>query len=179
MPYATSETADILPASTEIDNTFWVRAAQKRVREHCRWHVAPVMRLIGRINHRGGLILRLPALSIHGLTSLTYDGMDITAQIRLDPATGLVELPRPLPAMIAGISYDMTAGYEPDDVPDVQQVILQAARRAASTPAGIVKSQSVNGSNVSYDMAGGGAAAVTLLAAEIETLDPYRLGWLP
>ena len=47
-----------------------------------------------------------------------------------DPETGLVEsMSGGFPAGIAAIRYEIHAGY--DDAPDVQQVLISAAKRAA------------------------------------------------
>ena len=61
--------------------------------------------------------------------------------------------------------------YTPDEVPDVQGVLINAAKRASSAAAGIVQSQSVNGSSVTYN--------VSLMADELAKLDRYKLGALP
>ena len=53
----------------------------------------------------------------------------------------------------------------------MQGVLINAAQRASSAAAGIVQSQSVNGSSVTYN--------VTLMADELAKLDRYKLGALP
>ena len=58
------------------------------------------------------------------------------------------------------------------DAPDVQQVLISAAKRAGMSPIGLVTSQSANGSSASYD-------AVLLIQAEKDKLKPYKLGGLP
>jgi hypothetical protein len=70
----------------------------------------------------------------------------------------------------------MTHGYAPEEIPDIIALVMQLARRAAATPAGIVKSQSVNGASVGYDMSGGGAPAIKLLDNEKQQLDDFRIG---
>ena len=75
------------------------------------------------------------------------------------------------PAGVATIRYRIHAGYAPDEVPDVQGVLINAAKRASSAAAGIVQSQSVNGSSVTYN--------VTLMTDELAKLDRYKLGALP
>ena len=73
------------------------------------------------------------------------------------------------PVGVAAIRYAIHAGY--DDAPDVQQVLISAAKRAGMSDR-LVTSQSTNGSSASYD-------AVSLMQAEKDKLKPYRLGGLP
>ena len=88
-----------------------------------------------------------------------------------DPETGLVEsLSGGFPVGVAAIRYAIHAGY--DDAPDVQQVLISAAKRAGMSPVGLVKSQSTNGSSASFDV-------VSLMQDEKDKLKPYRLGGLP
>lgn len=74
------------------------------------------------------------------------------------------------PAGIAAIRYEIHAGY--DSAPDVQAVLINAAKRAGMSPTGLVTSQSTNGSSASFDV-------VTLMQDEKAKLKPYRLGGLP
>ena len=106
------------------------------------------------------------------------DGTDLLdgAQWNLD---GLVELAAPIAPCLSGIEYTVTAGFNPDDVPDLITVALQVSRRAASAPAGTVRSQSVNGASVSYAFSGSGATSVQLMQDEREILDRYRVARLP
>ena len=88
-----------------------------------------------------------------------------------DPETGLVEsLSGGFPVGIAAIRYEIHAGY--NEAPDVQQVLISAAKRAGMSPLGLVTSQSTNGSNASYDV-------VSLMQDEKDKLKPYKLGGLP
>lgn len=82
-------------------------------------------------------------------------------------------------AAVSAIEYTVTAGFNPDDVPDLIAVALQVSRRAASAPAGTVRSQSVNGASVSYAFSGSGATSIQLLQDEREILDRYRIARLP
>lgn len=175
----TTDDIGIVPGSLTVDADYWVRAATARVRRWCGWHLAPSKACEGVCNTRGGLIIGLPLMHITEIRRISVHGVDVTDTVKVDTETGLIELDRPTSPGINAVSYDVDAGWDPDDLPDVQQVILQAARRAASTPAGLVKSQSVNGSSVTYGFGTDGAAAITLLDSEKETLAPYRIGSRP
>lgn len=157
------------PSSFQDDAEFRLRAAQAAIRRECGWHVMPNAALSGAINSRGGSVIRLPARHVTSVESLTdRDGNKLA--YAYDPETGLVEsLDGGFPAGIAAVRYEIHAGY--DDAPDVQQVLVNAAKRAGMS-AGLVTSQSTNGSSASYDV-------VTLMQDEKAKLAPYRLVGLP
>lgn len=158
------------PSAFEDDAQFRLRAAQSAIRRECGWHVMPNAALSGVINTRGGSVIRLPAHHVTSIESLTdRDGNKLA--YAYDPETGLVEsLSGGFPAGIAAIRYEIHAGY--DDAPDVQSVLISAAKRAGMSPIGLVTSQSTNGSSASFDV-------VSLMQAEKDKLKPYKLGGLP
>lgn len=158
------------PSAFEDDARFRINAAQAAIRRECGWHVMPNMALSGVINSRGGTVIRLPARHVTSIESLTdRDGNKLA--YAYDPETGLVEsLSGGFPVGVAAVHYSIHAGY--DDAPDVQQVLISAAKRAGMSPIGLVTSQSTNGSSASYD-------AVSLMQDEKDKLKPYRLGGLP
>lgn len=158
------------PSAFEDDAAFRLRAAQAAIRRECGWHVMPNVALTGTLNTRGGTVIRLPARHVTSIESLTdRDGNELA--YAYDPETGLVEsMSGGFPAGIAAIRYAIHAGY--DDAPDVQQVLISAAKRAGMSPVGLVTSQSTNGSSASFDV-------VSLMQAEKDKLKPYRLGGLP
>lgn len=158
------------PSAFEDDAQFRIKAAQAAIRRECGWHVMPNVALSGVINSRGGTVIRLPARHVTSIESLTdRDGNKLA--YAYDPETGLVEsLSGGFPAGIAAIHYSIHAGF--DDAPDVQQVLISAAKRAGMSPIGLVTSQSTNGSSASYD-------AVSLMQDEKDKLKPYKLGGLP
>ncbi|NEG56136.1 hypothetical protein [Bifidobacterium platyrrhinorum] len=159
------------PATFDADGLFWLHAAQAAIRRYCGWHIAPNIELTGAINSRGGTVLRLPARHVTTIDELTgRDGKPIAHAY--DPATGLIEcMSGTFPTGVAAVHYRIHAGWPLDDVPDVQGVLVNAAKRAATAAAGVIQSQSVNGSTVTYN--------VTLMADEMAKLNPYRLGAMP
>lgn len=175
MPEATT---DIVTASTEAGADLYLRAAQAAVRRYCGWHVAPSMEVSGTVDSTGSRILRLPLMGLSELHELGAYGVDVLRKARWTD-DGLVELPFAVPAGVAAVSYRATAGYDVEEVPDLQTVIVQVARRAANAPAGSVRSQSVNGASVSYGFTGDGAPLVSLLDSERDVLAPFRLPRLP
>ena len=158
------------PSAFEDNVAFRLKAAQAAIRRECGWHVMPNAALTGTLNTRGGTVIRLPARHVTSIESLT-DRQGNPLAYAYDPETGLVEsLSGGFPAGVAAIRYAIHAGY--DDAPDVQQVLISAAKRAGMSPIGLVTSQSTNGSSASFDV-------VSLMQAEKDKLKPYRLGGLP
>lgn len=158
------------PSAFEDDAEFRLKAAQAAIRRECGWHVMPNAALSGVINSRGGMVIRLPARHVTSIESLT-DRQGNPLAYAYDPETGLVEsLSGGFPVGVAAIRYEIHAGY--DDAPDVQQVLISAAKRAGMSPIGLVTSQSTNGSSASFDV-------VSLMQDEKDKLKPYRLGGLP
>ena len=158
------------PSAFEADATFRLKAAQAAIRRECGWHVMPNAMLTGVLNTRGGTVIRLPARHVTSVEALTdRDGNPLA--YAYDPETGLVEsLDGGFPAGIAAVRYEIHAGY--DDAPDVQSVLINAAKRAGMSPVGLVTSQSTNGSSASFDV-------VSLMQEEKDKLKPYKLGGLP
>lgn len=158
------------PSAFEDDAQFRLRAAQAAIRRECGWHVMPNVALSGVINSRGGTVIRLPARHVTSIESLT-DRQGNPLAYAYDPETGLVEsLSGGFPAGIAAIRYEIHAGY--NEAPDVQSVLISAAKRAGMSPLGFITSQSTNGSSASFDV-------VSLMQAEKDKLKPYKLGGLP
>ena len=157
------------PDSFDADAMFWLRAAQSAIRRECGWHIMPNIPISGVVNSRGGRVIRLPARHVTSIESLTdRDGRPL--HYVYDPEAGLVESTSgAFPTGVAAIRYEIHAGY--DDCPDVQGVLVNAAKRASMAAGGVVSSQSVNGSSVSYN--------VTLMADELAKLKLYKLGVLP
>lgn len=159
------------PGAFDADGRFWLRAAQTAIRRECGWHITPNIELSGVVNSRGGKVIRLPARHVTSVDELT-DSAGNRLHYAYDPTTGLVECTTgAFPVGVAAIRYRIHAGYAPDEVPDVMGVLINAAKRASMAASGIVQSQSVNGSSVTYN--------VSLMADELAKLDQYRLGVLP
>ena len=128
-----SDEANVVPDmiadfGLEDDAQFRLRAAQAAIRRECGWHVMPNVALAGTLNTRGGTVIRLPARHVTSIESLT-DRQGNPLAYAYDPETGLVEsLSGGFPVGVAAIHYSIHAGY--NEAPDVQQVLISAAKRA-------------------------------------------------
>lgn len=178
------EIGDIVTASSDVEASFFVKAAQAAVRRLCGWHVSPAAEVSGTLPSMGQRVFRLPLMAV---SDLELEVLDPTGCEYLPAEPGadyeradrLVEFRSYVAPSVAAVRYRATAGFDPDEVPDVRSVIVQVARRAAQAPAGSVRSQSVNGASVSYGFTGDGAPMVSLLESERAVLAPYRVGRLP
>ena len=179
-----ADIGDIVSASADAGADFFLRAAQAAVRRACGWHVAPVAEVSGTLPSMGQRIFALPLMAVTGLRLEALDPsgaeyVELSSPADFTSSGALIELRRFVAPSVAALRYTATAGFAPEDVPDVQSVIVQAARRAAQSPAGAVKSQTVNGASVTYGFSGSGAPSVALLSEELALLAPYRLGARP
>ncbi|AKV56122.1 hypothetical protein AB656_03985 [Bifidobacterium actinocoloniiforme DSM 22766] len=167
---------DIVSPDSEVGPNLWLKAAQASVRSYCGWHIAPNVEQTLTLDAEGGRTLMLPSLHVTGLSRITVDGRDVTGEVDWSQ-TGMVSLRSgSFPDRFRSVIVTMSSGYEVDEVPDVVSIILKLANRAATGP-GVVASQSVNGSSVSYLTAGGAPLSTPLLQIEKDALEPYRLKW--
>jgi len=150
-----------------------LKAAAALIRAACGWHVAPRREVT--VSQRVGFArdVRLPAMEIHSVVSVTLDGVLVAPELVLfDRATGWTNL--------RGASWDVTfvAGF--DDVPpDLVALTLQVAARALSSPTGVTREQ-IGQHSVSFSLTGAqSAGGAVLLPSEREQLVPYTLGALP
>lgn len=170
--------ADIVTAETVIDNSLYVKAAQAAVRSYCGWHVAPIIEETLTVDGSGTHRLLLPSKHVLAVEQVN-EIINGQAQPITDytwSASGILRREdKPFTDRYQAIRLTIKHGWNPEDIPDVQALIIQMARRAANAPAGIVRSQSVNGATVTMDMSGGGAPMINLLASEKSSLARYRL----
>ncbi|ADG97634.1 conserved hypothetical protein [Segniliparus rotundus DSM 44985] len=107
-----------------------LRAATAAVRDHCRWHIAPVVAQTENVACDGGRVLALPTLRLVSVQSVTVDGEQITGY-RADPA-GLLVRESGWPE--GTVTVEFTHGY--DDAPAVAALICEQAARAVTSPLG-------------------------------------------
>jgi hypothetical protein len=154
-----------------------LKAASKKIRDYCRWHIATTQDLTYKRRGPAPIDVWLPAMQITAITAVTIDGTtwdaDALAGVEFDPDTGWTNLR----GRIIDVSY--TAGYAavPGDIVDLT---LMVASRALGSPLGAVREQtlvsSVTWSQAGFNVAGG----TVLLSHEKDDLkDTYRIGVLP
>lgn len=176
MSETTDPIRDIIEPDRQVGSELWLKAAQASVRAYCGWHIAPNVEQTVTLDGEGGTLLMLPSPHVTDVSAITVDGEDI--KDRADwSGNGMIRLRSGrFPDRFRSVQVTFRHGYDPDEVPDVQSIILKLANRAATGP-GVVSSQSTNGSSVTYLTAGGAPLGTPLLQIEKEALAPYRMKW--
>lgn len=162
---------DMVSATDTVDASTLIKAAQAAVRAYCGWHVAPIFTHSITVDAWGGRRLMLPTLRLLEFKSLKWDGVEHADDCRWS-VNGSLQLTDGLqfPDEPGAVTATITDGWDLTDVPQVQAVIMSAARRAQIQPG--VASQSVNGSSVTYLA---GVQGVALAQSEKQLLEPYRI----
>lgn len=170
--------ADIVPATTQVDAAFWMRAAQGAIRRECGWHVAPIITETLVVDGSGGTELLLPSLRILELVEVLNDGQDVTEHVKFSPDSGIIGLRSGWSCELGGVSVRLLHGYEPAEVPDVAGLIVTLTKRAAT--GGTVVQQTIGSASQRLATGKDGAVlGVPLLQSEKELLGPYRITWGP
>ncbi|WP_250243746.1 hypothetical protein [Bifidobacterium longum] len=176
----TAVIGDLIPSadSFQVDAGFKMGAAQAAIRKHCGWHVAPSVTRTIRLDGHGGDSLLLPSKHVTALSSLKLDGVEHVQDARFSEAGSLVLVNgATFPDLPGSVEATITDGWDLEDVPEVQMILLDIASRVMQVP-GTVSSQSTNGSSVTYRSGSdGGVPNVALFDSEKRTLQPYRLSW--
>lgn len=167
----------LLPDGMDVDEAFWLKAAARAIRRECGWHVCPPWTHTLRLDGHGGNTLVLPSMHVTAIASVMVDGTERAGDVDWSAHGTLVLRHGTFPDRPGTIQVTLTDGWEADEVPDVQALLLNLARRAANQQPVPVQSQSVNGSSLTFMTNGGAPAGLTLFANEKATLDPYRLTW--
>lgn len=163
----TADIPEIIDATQVVDRAFWLRAANRAIRNYCGWHVTPVITQTIRRDRPSSGVLLLPTNKLVSVLSCTSDGVDVLANVEWSE-NGMLELTcGAWSRRLGGIVVQIEHGYE--SAPDVAALVATLAARGSSNPAGII-SQSIGPANVRY-------GDIPLMTSEMLTLDPYRLQW--
>lgn len=166
--------APIVAATTTIGPEFWLAAAHGAVRRFCGWHVAPTITETLTLDGSGTRDILVPSLRIVQLISVTNDGVDVTSRVDTSRAGILRLTSGTWTDRFGRVSVEMRHGYDLDEVPEIQAIIIGIAKRGPN--AGRVDvSQSVNGSARGGAIDRGAPISIPLLMPEMDALHPYRL----
>ena len=157
-------------------------AAWGTIKAYCGWHVAPSLSetLVVSVRHTSH-DLYLPSRHVTDIQLVEVKGWDGSwhelPEARYDwDDLGLLRLRGGCwPRRLRSVRVTLTHGYDYDEVPHIVALADTIGRRARQNLGGVA-SQSVNGSSVSYQTAGGAPLSVPLLNIEKEMLDTYRVG---
>jgi hypothetical protein len=149
-----------------------INAASRRIRNFCRWHIAPVITETVKLPGRPCKPLLLPTLHLVDLLAMSSAGVPLDVSTIDWDATGVVEYTRSAPGRRA-VEVTFTHGYE--DVPeDIVDLTLMVASRALGSPLGVVREQTM-ASSITWSQAGFNVAGGTvLLEHEQDSLGIYR-----
>lgn len=176
MGVTTPGIADIVSASTQVDQAFWLKAAQGAVRRECGWHVAPVITETLTLDGSGSRTLLLPSKRVRALESVTNDGRDVADRVKFSRTAGVLTLASGWSCDVGAVEVTLTHGYSVEEVPEVAALIVTLTKRAADS--GLVVQQSVGGAAVRLATGrDGGPLGLPLLESEKDVLRPYRLTW--
>ena len=177
-PFATAQdmedrTEGVIPSSRPFLDVALI-AASEAIRNHCGWHIAPVVEQVQYAGGRGTVFL--PTRRLTALLSVVNDGtvLDV-GSIDFDEDTGQV-FGRYWSTRRRGLVITYTHGL--DDVPEfIKDLTLQVAARALGSPLGVVREQSLASSITWATTAAGVAGGTVLMEHEQEMLAAYRVGW--
>ncbi|QLD10896.1 hypothetical protein [Microbacterium oleivorans] len=148
-----------------------IKAASRRIRDYCRWHIAKQQTgLIFRRRSRFVDEVWLPALRITAIESVVVNGKPVEdlTRIDFDPDTGWTSIRG------AAVEVTYTAGFT--EIPEtLTPLTLHMAARALGNPMGIVRQQTGSASVTYAQAASGAAAGGNLLPGEEQLLDAYRI----
>jgi hypothetical protein len=177
-PFATKEqmeerTDGLIPKTRPFIDTA-LAAASQAIRNHCGWHIAPV---VEHVQYAGGRdVVFLPTRRIATLVSVVNDGTVLDAgSLDFDEETGQVFGPR-WSSRRRGLVITYTHGL--NNVPPlIADLTLQIAARALGSPLGIIREQSLASSITWTATAAGVAGGTVLMEHEREQLASYTVGW--
>lgn len=147
-------------------------AATQDIRDFCRWHIAPKLRVEYRRAGHSVEQVWLPAMQITSIDSVTIDGIvwseAAVAAVDFDEDTGWTGL------CGRSVRIEYTAGYS--DVPaSIEAVTLELAAAGLGTSLGFTREQA-GAVSVSFGRAGGGIDETT---PQARRLIPFQIGRLP
>ena len=150
-------------------------AASQAVRDHCKWHVAPVLTCRTTITPEGARVLQLPCLHLAAITAATEEGQD------LDPAAfqiqdeGIIRKAdgSRFTCDWSGLTVTYRAGFPASSL--LQAIVAQIAENRLAAPGG-VREEHAGQVGITYNQtASGVSGGTTLLDRDREMLSAYKL----
>ena len=177
-------TPEELDAYLSGDRNASLAAAMAAVRSYCGWHVAPVETHTVTIRAEGEGVLLLPSLHVVSVDSVEVDGEPVTdyswrehgtlrTTSRCCMSTHLWGHRHEGGGWCGKVEVAFTHGF--DEADDVKGIVLAAAARMASSPAGVVRAQTGQVSETYTQTSPNQAGGMALLDSERAVLDRYRL----
>jgi hypothetical protein len=149
-------------------------AAERLIRDYCRWHVAPIITETRTFDGPGTRSLFLPTKRLVEVESVTVDGGPLTPEDYRFSADGwLTRVGALWPHRERSVTVEFRHGFDPSEA--IGEVVAQIVNRAKISPAGNVASQAAGTQRVTFVTNGGEVTRYGLMGSEKEALAPYRL----
>lgn len=151
-----------------------LQAASHAIRSECGWHITPSLACVAK-PVGGGIVLRLPAACVSGVTSVTENGTLLDAGMYEWREDGVMRHvpPKPWSDRWNGVEVSYTAGYDADMVPDLVEAVCSIATGVLTVAPGII-SESADGVSISYTSSASSIAAA-LTANQKAALSVYKV----
>lgn len=159
---------------TPID---WYAAALHAVRNHCGWHVAPVIEETLTLDGSGSSALLLPSNRVVSVRSITEDGKEVDLDSVGVSTSGILRKRGGYrwTRELGAVEVTLEHGHEQYD--DLQAVVEQVAARSETTGSGAL-SETAGPFNIRRGTSSGGeVVGAPLLGMEKAALAPYVLSW--
>lgn len=158
-------------------------SAEAALSAFCGWHVAPEVTETLTVDGNGRSTLKLPTQHVTRVSAVRIDGREVS--VVGDDGRGVIRWNdigmlqgMTFPRRFRAVQVDLTHGWAPEDLANVQGIVQAAAQRLSTDPR--VRSQSVAGASVQYATTrSGGPLSHLLTEDEREALAPYMLTWGP
>lgn len=149
-------------------------AASQAIRNYCGWHISPSAACTA-YPEGGGIIARLPATYVRGITSITEDGEVLDSAEYEWRHDGLIKrkYPRRWTPNWGKLSVAYTAGYDAGAAKDLAEAVRAITEGVLAVSAGVT-SESADGVSISY-AASASSIAQALTMSQKANLAPYKV----
>lgn len=148
--------------------------ASTAIRNHCGWHISPMIEETLTLDYDGSGVLILPTLKLESVADLRVRGIE-TEPVEWS-ASGEVKIPKRFGEGWRTVEITIVHGYFPDDVLDLVQVVQQVVANAVASPMGATAERAGQVSANWAQTAPGVSGGMSLLGRDLEILDAYRIG---
>lgn len=161
-----------MQASDRVESA--LNAASQAIRNYCGWHITPSISCTAE-PAGGEIVARLPAAYVSAITSVTENGVELTAADYQWRKDGLLRREPPYRWSDAwgGIEVEYMAGYDTDALPDLAEAVRAIAAGVLAVAPGVA-SESADGVSISYS-ASAASVAAALTSQQKEALEPYKV----
>lgn len=162
-----------------VDDDGQIMRASARIRSYCRWHIYPNITEEITLNGSGSRFLMLPSLHVTDVNAVTEDAVTLATTEYEWSQDGQLWKASPWTGHFRAVTVDYDHGHEllPEDVRDV--CIALAVRLPKEDTA--ATAEQAGGVSRQYGglLSGQAAVSAPFTAAELVTLDRYRIGNRP